>query len=130
MKDWFQGLDAREQKFVMAAAVFVVFAVLYLAIWLPVDKGQKQVNASVEIWQEAVEQIAALKGRVNQGGTPLVSQQNLSQPLVVVVDTTLRSRSLNRYLQRSQPTGQTIRVEFEDVPFDDLVLCSLPVLLT
>ncbi len=42
---------------------------------------------------------------------------------MVIVDRTLRARGLDRSLQRSQPTTSTgIRVEFENVAFDDLVL--------
>jgi general secretion pathway protein M len=41
----------------------------------------------------------------------------------VIVDQTLRARGLHEALQRSQPTtSDGIRVEFEDVAFDDLVL--------
>ena len=43
---------------------------------------------------------------------------------IVIVDNTLRQRGLYSSLQRSQPTpaGNGIRVEFENVAFDDLVL--------
>ena len=42
---------------------------------------------------------------------------------MVIVDRTLRARGLDRSLRRSQPTtGSGIRVEFEGVAFDDLVL--------
>ena len=46
-----------------------------------------------------------------------------NQTPVVIVDQTLRARGLDRALQRSQPTTSTgIRVELENVAFDDLVL--------
>jgi type II secretory pathway component PulM len=41
---------------------------------------------------------------------------------VVIVDRTLRERGLNRTLKRQQPVPNGIRVEFESVAFDDLVL--------
>ena len=45
------------------------------------------------------------------------------QTPVVIVDQTLRARGLDRALRRSQPTTSNgIRVEFENVAFDDLVL--------
>jgi general secretion pathway protein M len=44
-----------------------------------------------------------------------------NQSPVVIVDATLRNRSLGQP-KRSQPTPNGIRVEFENVPFDDLVL--------
>jgi type II secretory pathway component PulM len=41
----------------------------------------------------------------------------------VIVDQTLRARGLDRSLKRSQPTTNNgIRVEFENVAFDGLIL--------
>jgi general secretion pathway protein M len=122
VKDWFLNLDDREQRFVAAAVVAVVIAMFYLFIWLPLDRGQKEAAASVEIWRTAVQQLAPLRGRVDSDSAPRISQQNLNQPLVVVVDSTLRVRNLNDSLQRSQPTGNEIRVEFENVSFDELII--------
>ena len=46
-----------------------------------------------------------------------------NQSLVVIIDNSLRERGLYNSLQRSQPTTSNgIRVEFENVAFDDLVL--------
>ena len=122
MKDWFASLDDREQKFVMIAAIIVILAVMYLAIWMPLSNGQKRVSAGVDSWQNSLDMLQPLKGRVNSGGNSAVSPQNLNQPLVVVVDSTLRVRDLNSALKRSQPTGNNIRVEFENVAFDDLMI--------
>ena len=45
------------------------------------------------------------------------------QSPIIIVDQTLRSRGLEQYRQRSQPTTSNgIRIEFENVAFDDLVL--------
>jgi general secretion pathway protein M len=122
MKSWFQSLDAREQKFVLSAMVALILAVLYLAIWTPLSNGHKRVSAAVETWQSSLELLQPLKGRINGNTASRISPQNLRQPLVVVVDSTLRSRELNQFLKRSQPTGNNIRVEFENVAFDDLML--------
>lgn len=122
MKDWFATLDDREQKFVMIAAIVVILAILYMAIWMPLSNGHKRVSAGVEVWQNSLDMLQPLKGRMNSGGNSQISQQNLNQPLVVVVDSTLRVRDLNSALKRSQPTGNNIRVEFENVAFDDLML--------
>jgi general secretion pathway protein M len=55
----------------------------------------------------------------NRPGPILGSQQSP----IIIVDQTLRSRGLERYRQRSQPTTSNgIRVEFENVAFDELVL--------
>jgi general secretion pathway protein M len=122
MKDWFASLDDREQKFVVTAAVFLGFAILYLAIWMPLDKGHKQAASGVEIWQSSIEKLKPLQGSLAGQSATQISPSNLQRPLVVVIDSTLRNRQLNTALQRSQPTGDNILVEFENVAFDELVM--------
>jgi len=121
MKTWFANLEAREQKFIIAAAVFVVMAALYMGVWLPVDKAQQRVHSGVDNWQRSVATLRQLKGRVGSGAGSQVSPNNLTQPLVVVIDSSLRARNMSAP-QRSQPTGNDIRVEFENVSFDDIML--------
>ncbi len=121
MKAWFTALSEREQQYVLLAAAFVVFAIAYFGAWLPLNKAQTQLGTSVEVWREAVDRLRPLKGRIAGNSSNPSSARNLSQSLVVIVDTTLRAHNLNSALQRSQPTGNNIRVEFENVAFDDLV---------
>lgn len=122
MKDWFTALESREQKFVLTAAIFVGIAILYAGLWLPLDNRDQQATARMAVWQDSLRQLRPLKGRIGNGTGNRISQLNLSQPLVVVIDSSLRVRELNNSLQRSQPTGNDIRVEFENVSFDDLMV--------
>ena len=58
-------------------------------------------------------------GGANESSIILGTQQS---PLIIV-DETMRSRGLDRYRQRSQPTaGDGARVAFENIAFDELVL--------
>ncbi len=121
MRDWFDSLQARERLFVTAAAVFLAFAILYLGIWMPLDRGQKSLSLSVDTWKTALAKLRPLKSQLQVTGSGQPSDRN--QSLVVIIDNTLRERGLYDALQRSQPTTNNgIRVEFEKVPFDDLVL--------
>lgn len=123
MRDWFDALQPREQVMVLTAGVFVVFAVLYFGLWLPLDRGHDSMRSSVATWQRAVAEIGPLKAAVRSAGTGTTAVAGADQSLVVIVDRTLRQRGLYGALQRSQPTGNNgIRVEFENVAFDDLVL--------
>lgn len=123
MRNWFESLEARERLFVVAAALFLAFAVLYLGIWMPLDRGQKSLSLSVDDWKIALAELRPLKGQLQNSGSPQTQQAGRNQSLVVIIDNTLRERGLYNSLQRSQPTtGNGIRVEFENVAFDDLVL--------
>lgn len=123
MKDWLYSLEQRERIFVLGGAVAVVLALFYAFLWLPLDKGHQTLQSSVDSWQRSLAEIGPLRGAQptqTQTSRPAVNTQ---QTPVVIVDATLRARGLDRSLRRSQPTTSSgIRVEFENVAFDDLVL--------
>ena len=123
MRDWFDSLQARERLFVVTAVVFLAFAILYLGIWMPLDRGQKSLSISVDTWKTALAELRPLTGQLAGAGEGQSQAAGRNQSLVVIIDNTLRERGLYSALQRSQPTtGNGIRVEFENVAFDDLIL--------
>ena len=124
MRSWFETLAEREKYFVLTAAVFTVFVLFWFGVWTPLDSGQKSATARVDNWRVALTQLRPLKGQVQAAGSGQPLQAGQDQPLVVIVDSTLRQRGLYDSLQRSQPTpaGNGIRVEFESAAFDDLML--------
>lgn len=124
MKDWFETLEQRERLFVSVGAGFVVIALFFALIWMPLDKGHKTVSASVASWQQSLAELRPLRGlSATAGGSNQTPRAGSQQTPVVIVDQTLRARGLDRSLKRSQPTTSNgIRVEFENAAFDDLVL--------
>ena len=123
MRAWFESLAAREQLFVAVAAVVVLMAIFYLAVWLPLDRGQASLAASVEQWRASLTELRGLKGRLAATPDSAPAAANANRSLVVIVDSTLREHDLYTALQRSQPgTNDDIRVELREAPFDDLVV--------
>jgi general secretion pathway protein M len=123
MRTWFESLEERERLFVIAAALLLAIAVFYLAVWMPLDRGQKSLATSVDNWRDSVAELRVLKGIVATTGSTVNRPADANQSLVVIIDNTLRERALYNSLKRSQPTATNgIRVEFENVAFDDLVL--------
>lgn len=121
MRAWFESLESREKKFVVAAIVAVTIAILYLGIWRPLDRSHRQLETSVQTWRSAIADLRPLLSQL-QSATPRAAAGR-NESLVVIVDNTLRQRGLYNSLQRSQPIAQNgIRVEFENAAFDDLVL--------
>ncbi len=124
MKDWFTELEQREQIFVAGGALVVLIAIFYVFVWEPLDTGQKTLSAGVTTWERSLAELKPLIGLQStaSGSAPVVSNAAQQTP-VVIVDQTLRARGLDRALKRSQPTTSNgIRVEFDNVAFDDLVL--------
>jgi len=124
MRDWFDSLESREQLFVGLGAIVVIASLLYGFVWAPLDRRHDTAALSVYDWQRSLTEIRPLRGLAQSGGQATKSASSVSQQApIIVVDQTLRSRGLEQYRRRSQPTTSNgIRVEFENVAFDDLVL--------
>ena len=122
MRDWFESQEERERIFVLTAVVVIVVTTFWFGIWKPLDTGQASASMRVDTWRQSLIDLQPLKGQLQ--GTPSAQPVQAGQPLVVIIDTSLRQRGLYSSLQRSQPTpgGNGIRVEFESAAFDDLML--------
>ena len=121
---WFESLDLRERWFVSVGAAIVTTALIYALGWAPLEKKHALLKTDVANWERSLANLQPLLDKQADGGgsgsaTVLGSQQSP----IIIVDQTLRSRGLDRYRKRSQPTtSHGIRVEFENVAFDELVL--------
>lgn len=122
MRDWFESLEARERLFVVLGAVVVSIALLWGLIWVPLDKGHRDLQQRVSTWERSLAELRPLASMPRpQNGSQSAAGAAASQSPVVVVDSTLRSHGLGQP-KRSQPTPNGIRVEFENVAFDKLVV--------
>tara|TARA_R110002096_G_scaffold124002_1_gene268072 strand:+ start:4070 stop:4561 length:492 start_codon:yes stop_codon:yes gene_type:complete len=124
MREWFESLETREQYFVAVGALVVAIALLYVLIWKPLHTRHEMLRADVALWQESLAELRPL--RLVAGSSPAGQPTQIagtSQSPIIIVDQTLQSRGLAQYRQRSQPTTSNgVRVEFENVAFDELVL--------
>jgi general secretion pathway protein M len=124
MRNWFDSLEQRERLFVSGGGVVLLVTLIYAFVWLPLDKGQQSMSASIATWERSLADLQPLvglhSGRPDTGSAAGVDSQ---QTPVVIVDQTLRARGLDNALKRSQSTTTNgIRIEFENIAFDDLVL--------
>lgn len=124
MKDWFESLESREKLFVGLGACIVAVALFYGFIWTPLDKSHDSMTTSVDDWRRSLAELRPLKGLAQDGSRNAGAARTAGQQApIIVVDQTLRSRRLEQFRRRSQPTSSNgIRVEFENVAFDDLIL--------
>jgi general secretion pathway protein M len=122
MKEWFDSLEARERLFVVAGAAVVSIALLWGLVWVPLDKGHRDVQQRVTTWERSLAELRPLASmpQPRNGSRPAAGTSSAQSP-VVVVDSTLRSHGLGQP-KRSQPTPNGIRLEFENVAFDKLVV--------
>ena len=125
MNDWYESLEAREQTVVLVGAIVVVIGLLFSFVWVPIDRGHARVANSVNTWERSLAELRPLRSLATSGELNAKSAAVSSglQAPIIIVDQTLRSRGLEQYRRRSQPTtANGIRVEFENVAFDELIL--------
>jgi general secretion pathway protein M len=123
MKDWFEALEPRERLMLSGGGIFVLLALFYFSIWMPLDRGQTTLSANVQMLRQSIAELKPLKAALATSGASPAQIEGINQSLVVIVDLTLREHGLYNALQRSQPTRDNgIRVEFENASFDDLIL--------
>lgn len=123
MKDWFDNLEQREQLIVGTGGVVAALIILWALIWMPLNRAHVDAQANVERWQSSLSDLRTVAANLQTGtSTTASAKAGLNDSPVVIVDRTLRERSLNNTVKRQQPTPNGIRVEFENVAFDQLVL--------
>jgi len=124
MNDWFESLETRERIFVVVGAVIVAVALIYGLVWAPLDQKHTLLKSDVDNWRRSLTELRPLRLAKPSGSQARPGENAGSQMSpIIIVDQTLRIRGLEHYRQRSQPTASNgIRVEFENVAFDELVL--------
>lgn len=124
MRDWFESLELRERAFVAVGAAIVFVAIIYAFAWSPVSDRYARLQSDVENLERAVAELRPLRMTASGGqATRAPVVRGGQQSPIIIVDQSLRSRDLDRYRRRSQPTTSNgIRVEFENVAFDELVI--------
>jgi len=120
LRQWLDGLAARERNLVYVAAALVGVAIVYLAIVLPVTTSaarraeriqQKQLD--LQWMQQAAPQLvaAAASGGAASG-----------ESLVVLVDRTGREAGVGGAIRDQSPAGEhALRLRLEAASFDALV---------
>jgi general secretion pathway protein M len=123
MKEWFNGLEARERWLVMAATALLAVLLVYVALWEPLRQkveelrsGTGELQLTLYWMQQASQEVKQLRGT---GG---VRARADGQSLLGLIDRSAKSGGLGTALKRVQPDGdQRVRVWLEGAGFDELV---------
>lgn len=120
MKDWFKGLEQREQNLVLMLAGVLCIAFTYFAIYQPLSDKLTRAQSGLEreqrllAWVESNgAKLAAL--RASSGGSVNVGNQSLEQ----IINGSARRYQLT--LNRLQPQSQKLQVTLDNAPFTQLL---------
>jgi general secretion pathway protein M len=122
LKTWYQGLKSNERQLVIAAAVLLGVALVYLILLAPLSRAVATREARVERKQQDLVWMRSVSGPMQQ----LIATQpggNAGESLVVVIDRSARQAGIANSLAGQSPNGDHgIRVRLENAPFDNLVI--------
>jgi len=119
LKEWFAGLNQREQLSLIALAFAVTLYLLYLLAWAPLAARRAQLATQNEGVAQSLQRVDAMVSeimRLRDGGTAATTGRNL---------TVLVNQSTGRHglqVSRLQPNSRgDIQVRLENAVFDDLL---------
>lgn len=120
MRDWFAGLNQREQLSVLVLAVALGLYLLYMLAWVPLADRREQLEQQNRGIANSLQRVDAMVSEVmrlrDEGGGARSSQRNLT----ALVNQSTSRRGLE--VSRLQPNARgDIQVRLEGVVFDDLV---------
>jgi general secretion pathway protein M len=119
LKEWFAGLNQREQLSLVALGFALSLYFLYMLAWAPLAEQRNRLTLQNQSTAESLQRVDAMVSeitRLRAGGVASTAQRNL---------TALVNQSTNRYglqVSRLQPNSRgDIQVRLENAVFDDLV---------
>lgn len=118
IKTWWQGLNLREQRLVIAmGSAFSVF-LLYSLLWQPLNDNLADTTKRLESRQALLTWVSDNTARyqnVQKAGSVKKSTGSLSS----IVNRTANQQQLN--ITRMQPQGETLQVWIDSAPFTQLL---------
>ena len=119
MKEWFAGLNQREQLSLLVLGVALALYLLYMVAWAPLAERRSELAVQNEAVAQSLQRVDAMVSeiiRLREGGGASASRRNL---------TSLVNQSTGRHglqVSRLQPNSRgDIQVRLENAVFDDLV---------
>ena len=119
MKEWFAGLNQREQLSLVALGFALVLYLLYRGAWAPLESRREQLAVQNEGVAQSLQRVDAMVSeimRLRDGGAASTSQRNLT----ALVNQSTSRRGLQ--VSRLQPNSRgDIQVRLEGADFDELL---------
>lgn len=124
MMDWFNSLETRERRAVMAAAAAIALAAFYFLFWEPQIASRQSLRQDIEQQRKSLAWIRGAAAEVSAlqsgGGQAMTRQEGKS--LLGLVDRTARAASLSQFITRMEPQGkERVRIWLTEADFDKVV---------
>lgn len=126
MKEWYDNLEPRERRILIAGVTVLAVAMLYLLAWEPLvnkisslEKSNMENQKVLEWMEQSAEEAKQLQAKLQASGS---SAKSGGQSLLGTIDKTAKIGKLGQSVKRVQPDGQDkARVWLENASFDSMV---------
>ncbi len=116
-KNWYQALPPRDAAIVRAMAIVIGLCLIYLWVWVPVEKYQASAQARL---QSELTLHRTLKENAYKVTGSRQSNAPAGQSVLAIVNSTSRAKGVK--LSRFEPEGENgLRIWLDKVKFDDVV---------
>ena len=119
LKAWYGALQQREQRMVAGGALTLAVLILVLGVLLPLHAAVTDAVKRVASRREDYAWMQVNAAEV-QSGSGTIANDTGEAPMVVV-DRVGREAGLGSALKGTQPSGNGVRVQLAEAPFDTLV---------
>lgn len=118
MKAWFQQLNTREQRLVLAMAAAIMVFLIYSLIWQPLNNNLAKTEQKIARQQELLSWVQENTARYQQA-KKFSGAKRGGASLSSIVNSTARKADIA--ITRMQPQGDDIQVWIDEVSFKHLL---------
>lgn len=118
----YEALQPREQVLVGIAAVLLVVALVYSAVWQPLVRNRRQLALDLDSARAVASQLAEAEAALRSAAPREAPIVGSDVSLLTAVDQATKNGTLKKPPARLQPDGENAaRIWLEDIEFDVLV---------
>ena len=124
MMDWFNSLESRDRRAVLAAAAVLALAVFYFGFWEPQVASRHTLREDVEQQRKNLAWMrgAAAEVQVLKSGGGQASTRREGKSLLGLLDRTARAAALSQSITRMEPQGkERVRIWLTEANFDNVI---------
>lgn len=118
IKTWWQGLNLREQRLVLAMGSAISIVLLYSLLWQPLNDNLANTQKSLANRQALLAWVTDNTARY-QSVKSLGGKQKSSGSISSIVNRTANQQRLT--ITRTQPQGESLQVWIDSAPFTQLL---------
>lgn len=120
MKNFWMSLQLREQVTLLIGGICLVVTLIYLQVVEPLKISDTALQQRIESQRQELTWMLGTAEEIKRlsKSDKVSAKVGTHQPLISLVDQSVRAAGLSQALKRVDPDGDRVRIQFEGVNFD------------